>query len=98
MTILTFGETPKTPNDYVREIQELLGARCPVTAHFYNGVLVRIEVEPTYREGGTVTVERVDEETGDTIYEYDDSGLIEQKLSQAQIKKLETWVAENIKG
>lgn len=59
MATLDFGSDIKTSDDYVKEIQELLGVNPPITLVVSNdGVLKKLTVETQWTEGGTTPVEK----------------------------------------
>lgn len=94
MATLEFGESSKTANEYIVEIQELLDASPPLTVTVVEGVLKKVSVETEWKEGETTPVESVDED-GNTVIDYEEN-YTEKSLTQAQINKLNTYMQENI--
>lgn len=108
METLEFGtiEPTKTPNDYIAEIQDVLGCTPPISVTVIDGLLKQVAVEPEWREGGTTAVEQeVEVETEDengepivvtetqTTYVED---YTEKKLTQPQITALQTYIQNNL--
>lgn len=113
MATLEFGESPtlKTTGDYLKEVQELLGAKPPLSVVVIEGNLKQVVVETEWKEGGTVPIEgdvevekvvvndKGEEETvTETVTQIVDyvEDYTEKKLTQTQISKLNTYIADNI--
>jgi hypothetical protein len=57
MATLDFGVVSKTSEDYIKQIQEVLGVECPISVSVINGVLKHVSVETEWKTGGTNPVE-----------------------------------------
>lgn len=57
MATLEFGTPTKTADEYIVEIQDIVGDNCPVTIEVLNGVLKQVSVETEWKTGGTNPVE-----------------------------------------
>lgn len=57
MATLEFGTPTKTADEYIEEIQDIVGDNCPVTIEVLNGVLKQVSVETEWKEGYTTPVE-----------------------------------------
>ncbi len=95
MAIKTFGKELKTNQDFVDEVYALAGANFPLTISVANGQLLSVTYETEWQEGTTTPVEKPDPETGEPTIEYK-GDYKKQKLSAAQIKKIDAWVKDNI--
>lgn len=57
MATLKFGTPTKTANDYIAEIQDVVGNNCPITVEVIDGVLKNVIIDTQWKEGGTTAVE-----------------------------------------
>lgn len=108
MATLQFGNaTTKTANNYIKELQAVVGEQCPLTVEVANGILQKVTVETEWREGGTVPVEvemEVEKKNAKgekeivtelVVVDYEES-YVEKALTQKQIKDLNTYIEANI--
>lgn len=95
MTI-TVGKLPKTSNEYSQELQDLLGAKPPITLHFDGSTLIRVDIEEEWDEGETVAIEAKDDANENAVdYQLNSN---KQKLTPEQIKIATNWITANIEG
>lgn len=91
MTRKSFGTPPKSADEFAAEIYDIVGVRFPVDVSADSRGLIAFSYETEWKEGSTKPV--FDENGNVTDYEED---YKEKKLTQAQIKKIDTWAEQNI--
>jgi len=96
MATKTFGKLPKSNQDYIEELHSLVGAKFPLSITSSNGKLLQASYETTWLSGGTVPVESVDAD-GNTVTDYEEN-YTKEKLTAAQIKKIDAYLEENIEA
>jgi hypothetical protein len=104
MATKTFGSEPKTSDDYVNELYKHVGIKFPLSMTVVGGRLVTGSYETTWEEGGTEPKPRVDKRNqpvyhpnGEPVYDYVQHNT-KKKLTDAQIKKIDAWMKENVSG
>lgn len=105
MATKQFGEKMKTASDYIAELYELAGVEFPVQMQVSLGKLINIEYQTEWKTGTTTPVEKTrkvkDPETGKPISEpFIDyvPDYTERKLTDKQIKAIDTWIEQQLKG
>lgn len=84
----------KTSEDYIIELQEIIGVMPPTEVQVVDGKLVYFKFEETWKEGHTELVKKLNEdgvEVDEYVEHYED-----KRLTSTQIKKIEKWVGENL--
>ena len=108
MSTKSFGKKPVEIKDLTSELHQYIGANFPLRLTMSStGALVGMQFDTTWKEGGTVAVEKeVTDEDGATIFNLDgtpkveidyEDNYVEKSLTAEQIAKLEKWAADNIK-
>lgn len=95
MAIKSFGTNPRTTNSMIQELYEDAGVIFPVTMAVSDGKIQTASYETEWNTGSTTPVETVDAKTGDPVVEYKES-YTKQKLTSAQIKKIDAWIKDNL--
>lgn len=97
MDTKNFGTAATEPRDYATEAQELVGVQFPIeTTVDQQGNLVGVSYNSTWREGST-TPKEVTDKNGKASIEYEEN-YTDKKLTNAQIKKIDQYIQENIVG
>jgi hypothetical protein len=86
----------KTAEDYIKEIQELLGDNPPISINMIGAQLASVSIEESWREGTTTPVETLNAD-GTTSIEYEED-YVEKRLTKAQTTKANAWIKENMGG
>lgn len=95
MAIIEEGTLPKTSDEYISEIYELIGVEFPLEITVSpDGKLLKILAETEWSIGTTDAV-TTNHEDGTVSTEYKEN-YTEKKLTEAQIKKLNIWIEQNI--
>lgn len=80
------------PRNYGLEMQELVGAKCPVsTVVSRDGKLLSASYETDWKEGGTAPVTNKKGEITGYKENYKD-----KQLTKAQVSKLDKYISENL--
>lgn len=96
MATKTFGKLPKSNRDYIEELYSLVGVKFPLSITSSNGKLLTASYETAWTSGGTVPVESTDSD-GNTVTDYEEN-YTKEKLTAAQIKKIDAYLEENIEA
>lgn len=95
MATLEFGNaTTKIADDYIKEIYEAIGVKCPLTVIVDNGVLKQVIVETEWKEGSP-TPKKVINGEGKAVIDYEEN-YEEKELTESQIADLNNYLQENL--
>lgn len=97
MATKTFGKELKTSDDYLAEIYKLAGVQFPISITVVAGQLTSASYDTIWKTGGTTPVEVKDKKTGEVTLDYKEN-YSKQKLTAAQIKKIDAYLEKNVEA
>lgn len=87
----------KSPEELIDELYGIIGEQFPYSLKVTSeGGVTSFEYETEWVEGGTVAVEKQDEQ-GNTFIDYEEN-YTTKKLTAAQIKLIDKWANDNIES